>query len=64
MSDPHCMIYGIGIDICAVHRIQVGLARHGERLARKLLADSGLLTWRAARRAQTMVRGPGLAGTA
>jgi holo-[acyl-carrier protein] synthase len=32
------MIYGIGTDIVDVTRIQRSLARHGERLARRILA--------------------------
>ena len=31
------MIYGIGTDVCDVRRIRASLARHGERLALKIL---------------------------
>jgi holo-[acyl-carrier-protein] synthase len=41
------MIYGIGTDICDVRRIGASLDRHGERFARKILADGELATWRA-----------------
>ena len=40
------MIYGIGTDICDVRRIRVSLDRHGDRFARKILADGELATWR------------------
>lgn len=41
------MIYGIGTDICDVRRIRASLERHGERFARRILADGELATWRA-----------------
>jgi len=41
------MIYGIGTDVCDVRRIRTSLERHGERFARKVLADGELATWRA-----------------
>jgi holo-[acyl-carrier-protein] synthase len=41
------MIYGIGTDICDVRRIRVSLDRHGDRFARKILAEGELATWRA-----------------
>ena len=41
------MIYGIGTDICDVRRIRASLDRHGERLARKILSEGELHTWRA-----------------
>ena len=41
------MIYGIGTDICDVRRIRASLERHGERFARKVLADGELATWKA-----------------
>jgi holo-[acyl-carrier protein] synthase len=41
------MIYGIGTDVCDVRRIRASLDRHGERFARKVLADGELVTWRA-----------------
>ncbi|HYD74818.1 holo-ACP synthase [Ramlibacter sp.] len=36
------MIYGIGTDICDVRRIRASLERHGERFARRILADGEL----------------------
>lgn len=41
------MIYGIGTDVCDVRRIRESLARHGDRLAEKVLAEGELATWRA-----------------
>ena len=41
------MIYGIGTDICDVRRIRASLERHGERFARKVLAEGEFDTWRA-----------------
>ena len=41
------MIYGIGTDICDVRRIRASLEKHGERFARKVLADGELATWKA-----------------
>ena len=41
------MIYGIGTDICDVRRIRASLERHGERFAKKVLADGELATWKA-----------------
>ncbi len=41
------MIYGIGTDICDVRRIRASLERHGERFARKILADGEFATWQA-----------------
>jgi len=40
------MVYGIGTDVCDVRRIRASLERHGERFARKILADGELATWR------------------
>ncbi|MEP6965343.1 MAG: holo-ACP synthase [Polaromonas sp.] len=40
------MIYGIGTDICDVRRIRASLERHGERLARRILSEGELDTWR------------------
>lgn len=34
------MIIGIGVDMVRVARIRVGMARYGERLARRILHDS------------------------
>ena len=39
------MIHGIGTDICDVRRIRASLERHGERFARKILADGEFRTW-------------------
>lgn len=36
------MIFGIGTDIVSVSRIRDALQRHGERFARRILADSEL----------------------
>jgi holo-[acyl-carrier-protein] synthase len=41
------MVFGIGTDICDVRRIAASLERHGERFARRVLADGELATWRA-----------------
>src|SRR5690606_17328201 len=41
------MIYGIGTDICDVRRIRASLARHGDRLAERVLAEAELATWQA-----------------
>ena len=41
------MIYGIGTDICDVRRIRTSLDRHGERFARKVLAEREFATWKA-----------------
>jgi holo-[acyl-carrier-protein] synthase len=41
------MIYGIGTDICDVRRIRLSFERHGERFARRILADGEFATWRA-----------------
>ncbi len=41
------MIYGIGTDICDVRRIRDSLERHGERFARKVLAEGEFATWKA-----------------
>jgi holo-[acyl-carrier protein] synthase len=39
------MIYGIGTDVCDVRRIRASLERHGERFARRILADGEFTTW-------------------
>jgi holo-[acyl-carrier protein] synthase len=39
------MIYGIGTDVCDVRRIRASLERHGERFARRILADGEFATW-------------------
>ena len=41
------MIFGIGTDICDVRRIRASLERHGERFARKVLAEGEFATWKA-----------------
>ena len=41
------MIFGIGTDICDVRRIRASLERHGERFARKVLAEGEFVTWKA-----------------
>ena len=41
------MIFGIGTDVCDVRRIRASLERHGERFARRILADGELSAWRA-----------------
>ena len=41
------MIYGIGTDICDVRRIAASVERHGERFARKILAEGEFATWQA-----------------
>lgn len=41
------MIYGIGTDICDVRRIRASLEKHGERFARKILAEGEFATWQA-----------------
>jgi holo-[acyl-carrier protein] synthase len=40
------MVYGIGTDVCDVRRIRASLERHGERFARRILADGEFATWR------------------
>lgn len=39
------MIFGIGTDICDVRRIRATLERHGERFARRVLADGEFRVW-------------------
>ena len=41
------MVHGIGTDICDVRRIQAAWERHGERFARRILADGELATFHA-----------------
>jgi holo-[acyl-carrier protein] synthase len=50
------MIYGIGIDICEVRRIQATLARRGDRFAERVLGPDELRTFHA-RRARVQARG-------
>ena len=40
------MIYGVGTDIVAIERMEGALARHGERLARRILMDGELAEFR------------------
>jgi holo-[acyl-carrier-protein] synthase len=40
------VVHGIGTDICDVRRIRESLDKHGERFARRILADGELATWR------------------
>lgn len=42
-------IYGVGTDIVRIARIESGLARHGERFARRILAPSEMAAYHAAR---------------
>jgi holo-[acyl-carrier protein] synthase len=39
------VIYGIGTDICDVRRIRASLDKHGERFARRILAEGEFATW-------------------
>lgn len=41
------MIHGIGTDIVRIRRVQEALARHGERFALRVLAESERADWRA-----------------
>jgi holo-[acyl-carrier protein] synthase len=41
------VVHGIGTDICDVRRIRASLEKHGERFARRILADGELATWKA-----------------
>jgi holo-[acyl-carrier protein] synthase len=41
------MVFGIGIDLCDVRRIQAALDRHGERFAQKILSEAELRTFQA-----------------
>lgn len=41
------MIHGIGTDICDVRRIRASWERHGERFARRILAEGEMAVWRA-----------------
>lgn len=50
------MIYGIGTDVSDMQRMAEALARHGERFARRILADGELATWQA-RTARSAQRG-------
>lgn len=50
------MIYGIGVDLIEMARIEAAYARFGERFARRILTDRELERYRA-RRARSDVRG-------
>ena len=50
------MIFGVGTDICDVHRIATTLARRGERFAEKVLGPHEIEVFRA-RRAKVEARG-------
>ena len=50
------MIFGIGTDICDIGRIEVALARRGERFAEKVLGPHEIEVFRA-RRARVEARG-------
>jgi holo-[acyl-carrier protein] synthase len=50
------MIYGIGVDLIEIPRIEAAYARFGERFARRILTDRELERYHA-RRARSDVRG-------
>ena len=50
------MIYGIGVDLIEIARIEAAYARFGERFARRILTDRELERYHA-RRARSDVRG-------
>ena len=50
------MIYGIGVDLIEIARIEAAYARFGDRFARRILTDRELERYRA-RRARSDVRG-------
>lgn len=50
------MIYGIGVDLIEIARIEAACARFGERFARRILTDRELERYRA-RRARSEARG-------
>ena len=50
------MIYGIGVDLIEIPRIEAAYARFGERVARRILTDRELERYHA-RRARSDVRG-------
>ncbi|TFZ04062.1 holo-ACP synthase [Ramlibacter humi] len=41
------MIFGIGTDVCDVRRIRESLEKHGDRFARRILAEGEFATWQA-----------------
>lgn len=44
------MIYGVGVDMVRISRVEAALARHGERFAERILTDTELRNFRRARR--------------
>ena len=50
------MIFGVGTDICDIRRIRQSLARHGDRLGKRILSDAEFSTWKA-RSARSPERG-------
>lgn len=40
------MIYGIGVDLCEIARIEQSIERHGERFAERVLGSNELLVYR------------------
>ncbi len=51
------MIYGIGVDMVEVRRMEAGVARFGERLARRILSGEELADYRGSNRpAQLLAR--------
>ena len=50
------MIYGVGTDICDIHRVAATLGRRGERFAEKVLGPHEIEVFRA-RRAKLEARG-------
>ena len=50
------MIYGIGVDLIEIARIEAACARFGDRFARRILTERELDRWNA-RRARSETRG-------
>lgn len=44
------MIHGIGVDMVEIRRMEAGMARFGDRLARRILTDAELAVYRDSRR--------------
>jgi holo-[acyl-carrier protein] synthase len=40
------MIFGIGTDVCDIRRIRASLERHGDRFAKKVLAEGEIKVWK------------------
>lgn len=40
------MIYGIGVDLCEIARIEQSIERHGERFAERVLGSNELVVYR------------------